>query len=36
VVGGAPATHRWADQIGAHAYAEDASEGAKKLHDLIQ
>ena len=36
VVGGAPATQRWADQIGADAYAEDANDGVKKLHDLIQ
>ena len=25
VIGGAPATQRWADQIGADAYAEDAT-----------
>ena len=31
VVGGAPATQRWADQIGADAYAEDANDGVKKI-----
>ena len=35
VVGGAPCTQRWADQIGADAYAEDASDGVKKINELL-
>jgi trimethylamine corrinoid protein len=35
VVGGAPCTQRWADQIGADAYAEDASDGVKKIEALL-
>ena len=35
VVGGAPATQRWADRIGADAYAEDASDGVKKIDALL-
>jgi trimethylamine corrinoid protein len=35
VVGGAPCTQRWADQIGASAYAEDASDGVKKIDALL-
>lgn len=35
VVGGAPATQRWADKIGADAYAEDASDGVKKIDALL-
>jgi trimethylamine corrinoid protein len=35
VVGGAPCTQRWADQIGADAYAEDANDGVKKLDALL-
>jgi trimethylamine corrinoid protein len=35
VVGGAPCTQRWADQIGADAYAEDASDGVKKIVALL-
>jgi trimethylamine corrinoid protein len=35
VVGGAPATQRWADAIGADAYAEDASDGVKKIDALL-
>jgi trimethylamine corrinoid protein len=35
VVGGAPATQRWADQIGADAYAEDASDGVRKIDALL-
>lgn len=30
MVGGAPATQRWADRIGADAYAEDAAEAVTK------
>ena len=35
VVGGAPCTQRWADQIGADAYAEDAADGVKKIDALV-
>jgi trimethylamine corrinoid protein len=35
VVGGAPCTQRWADQIGADAYAEDANDGVKKMDSLL-
>ncbi len=35
VVGGAPCTQRWAEQIGADAYAEDASDGVKKIDALL-
>ncbi len=35
VVGGAPCTQRWADQIGADAYAEDAGDGVKKIDALL-
>ena len=35
VVGGAPATQRWGDAIGADAYAEDASDGVKKIDGLL-
>ena len=35
VVGGAPATQRWADAIGADAYAEDASDGVRKIDALL-
>jgi trimethylamine corrinoid protein len=35
VVGGAPATQRWADQIGADAYAEDANDGVRKIDELL-
>ena len=35
VVGGAPCTQRWADQIGADAYAEDANDGVKKIGELL-
>ena len=35
VVGGAPCTQRWADQIGADAYAEDANDGVRKLDALL-
>ncbi len=35
VVGGAPCTQRWADQIGANAYAEDASDGVNKIGALL-
>ncbi|MBW2412283.1 MAG: corrinoid protein [Deltaproteobacteria bacterium] len=35
VVGGAPVTQRWADRIGADAYAQDASDGVKKVKALL-
>ena len=36
IIGGAPVTQRWADRIGADAYAHDASDGVKKLKDLLR
>jgi trimethylamine corrinoid protein len=36
IIGGAPVTQRWADRIGADAYAHDASDGVKKLKELIK
>lgn len=35
IVGGAPCTQRWADKIGADAYAEDAAEAVEKTLALI-
>lgn len=35
MVGGAPCTQRWADRIGADAYAEDAAEAVKKALALL-
>ena len=35
IVGGAPVTQRWADRIGADAYAQDASDGVKKVKELM-
>lgn len=35
MVGGAPVTQRWADRIGANAYAEDANEAVKKALELM-
>jgi trimethylamine corrinoid protein len=35
VVGGAPVTQRWADRIGADAYAMDASDGVRKIKELL-
>lgn len=35
MVGGAPATQRWADRIGADAYAEDAAEAVTKALFLL-
>ena len=35
IVGGAPVTQRWADRIGADAYAQDAGDGVKKVKDLL-
>ena len=36
VVGGAPVTVRWAEKIGADAYAENAGEGVNKIMQLIE
>jgi trimethylamine corrinoid protein len=35
IIGGAPVTQRWADRIGADAYAEDAADGVKKIQQLL-
>jgi trimethylamine corrinoid protein len=35
IVGGAPVTQRWANRIGADAYAQDASDGVKKVKQLL-
>lgn len=35
MVGGAPVTQRWADRIGADAYAEDAAEAVRKALGLV-
>jgi trimethylamine corrinoid protein len=35
MVGGAPVTQRWADRIGADAYAEDAADGVRKAKKLL-
>ncbi|KUO50052.1 MAG: dimethylamine corrinoid protein 3 [Desulfitibacter sp. BRH_c19] len=35
MVGGAPCTQRWADRIGANAYAEDAAEAVTKALALL-
>jgi len=35
LVGGAPVTQRWADRIGADAYAQDAGDGVKKVKELL-
>ncbi len=36
MVGGAPITQRWADRIGADAYAENANEAVKKALALVE
>ncbi len=36
IIGGAPVTQRWADRIGADAYAHDASDGVNKLKELMK
>ncbi len=36
VVGGAPCTQEYADSIGADAYAADASDGLKKIEELVK
>jgi trimethylamine corrinoid protein len=35
MVGGAPCTQRWANRIGADAYAQDAADGVKKAIELL-
>jgi trimethylamine corrinoid protein len=35
IVGGAPVTQRWANRIGADAYAQDAIDGVKKVKQLL-
>ena len=35
IVGGAPVTQRWADRIGADAYARDAGDGVRKVKRLL-
>ena len=35
IVGGAPVTQRWADRIGADAYAEDAGDAVIKVRELL-
>jgi trimethylamine corrinoid protein len=35
IVGGAPVTQRWADRIGADAYAHNAQDGVKKVNRLL-
>jgi trimethylamine corrinoid protein len=35
IVGGAPVTERWAKRIGADAYAADASDGIRKIKELL-
>ncbi|MCB2173613.1 corrinoid protein [archaeon] len=36
VVGGAPVTQRWAERIGADAYAQDAGDGVRKVKQLLK
>lgn len=36
MIGGAPVTKKWAETIGANAYAEDASDGVKKALALLK
>ena len=35
IVGGGASTQRWADKIGADAYAEDANDGVRKIDALL-
>ena len=35
IVGGAPVTQRWANRIGADAFAQDAGDGVKKIKHLL-
>jgi trimethylamine corrinoid protein len=36
MVGGAPVTQRWANRIGADAFAEDAGEAVRKARALLE
>jgi len=36
IIGGSPATQRWADRIGADAYGENAHEAATKAEELLR
>jgi len=36
IVGGAPVTERWAKRIGADAYAADATDGIRKIKELLE
>jgi trimethylamine corrinoid protein len=36
IVGGAPVTGRWAKRIGADAYAADATDGVRKIKELLE
>lgn len=36
IVGGAPVTERWARRIGADAYAADATDGVRKIKELLE
>ena len=35
IVGGAPTTDEWADQIGADAWADDAIEAVSKIKEML-
>ena len=35
IIGGAPVTQRWANRIGADAYAQDAGDGVRKVKELL-
>jgi trimethylamine corrinoid protein len=35
MIGGAPVTQRWAEEIGADAYAENAAEAVSKARELL-
>jgi trimethylamine corrinoid protein len=35
IVGGAPVTQRWANRIGADAFAQDAGDGVKKIKQIL-
>ncbi|EHQ90403.1 cobalamin B12-binding domain-containing protein [Desulfosporosinus youngiae] len=36
IIGGAPVTQRYADKIGADAYAENANDGVKKILEMVK
>jgi trimethylamine corrinoid protein len=36
IVGGAPVTERWAKRIGADAYAADATDGVRRIRELLE